>query len=774
MFVALDLETTGLDPKNDRIIEVAVLRISPEGTILEEFHSLVQPGVTLPQLITHLTGITDEDLKDAPSWTSLQKQVEAFIGDAPVLGHSVQFDIDFLTNGGLTLTNTVLDTFELAQTLLPHERSYSLEILSEKYQLPHPNKHRAIDDTRVAVELYKFLKETIQNLSSPHAKKIIEILGKSTWGWQGLFKEHLKEGPRLPAKKEKNFSAAPHPSTILQELLVQKLLNHESAIIEVPYHLSHEWISAAAEAFEHSGEKILIATGTPEGITADPRVAVLHHPAKYLCKERFETFLKKSDFTNPEARLLTKILLWETETGFKHEINVGDTEQATWSELSAYPHLYTDTCRDPDCYYRQARLEADRKGVLVIGHDLLVENIVEQHALLPQRETLLLDTLENFEHTATETFTRYFTPEGLIAYAPASLENRLTIVFGILGLMAEKYAPPDAFRTQLILTSALVPSKKWQQLQAALDNIATEIQQWPEKEQRSSVMFVRKFKALQKALNLNASVLTWVAPRMDGTPVVRGCPIDVSGLLKQELWSRFPTLLLLSPCGMLDNKFAFLKERLALPAELPEKTLKKDPQIHSIGLIPHPEMSDPKSPRNLSQTAEFIRHWFESQEKNHERPVAFILTNSIKASEQLHHQLAGFFKEKGKDLLTQGMSGGIGKTIQRFERDPESVVLMGTEKLYHAVTHCPSSEKLTTLFIQRLPFLPPSHPVHEEQCKRLENGFGQYSLPKAVLRMKQFIYTFVGQGNAREIHILDPRFEQYNGLFVRSLQELIE
>lgn len=782
--VALDLETTGLDCKKDHIIEVAALRISPEGEILKEFHSLVQPGVALPQLITHLTGITDEDLKGAPAWESIQKQVEAFIGDAPILGHSVQFDIDFLRNGGLTLPNTVLDTFELAQTLLPHERSYSLEILSEKYQLPHPNKHRAIDDTRVAVELYTFLKEALKALKSPQALKIHDVLSKSTWGWKGLFLEHLKEGSDRPSQKisKKNPSSLNTVPSPLQEILHQKILNNESVVVEAPFSSPMEWISAAADAAEHSGEKILVATSATEKIQPDPRVAILHHPAKYLCKQRFETFLQKPGFTAPEARLLTKLLLWETENGLKHEIVLGDAEQSAWSELSAYPHLYNQGCQNPDCFYRKARSEAEWKGVLVIAPDLLVENVVEQGALLPERKTLILDTLESFEHTVTETFTRYFTPEGLTAYAPATLEHRLTIVFGLLGLMAEKYSPPDAFRLQLILKQEITNTKEWQQLQSGLENLETELAQISPKEQASAVLFIRKFKALRKALNLNPAVLTWISPRMDGTPVVRACPINIQGLLKQELWNRYPTQILLSECGMLAESFKFLKERLALPQNLPEMCFKRAPtRAGRISLTPHPEMSDPKSPRNLSQTAEFIRHWFQEQEKGNEKPVVFILTNSLKASEQLHGNLAGFFKERGKDLLTQGMSGGIGKTIQRFERDPLSVVLMGTEKLYSALMQSEGGKNITTLMVHRLPFLPPSHPVHEEQCKHLENGFEQYSLPKAVLRLKQFIYQFVNRANGHdkpspmsEIHILDPRFEQYKGLFVRSLQELIE
>src|SRR3989338_1281927 len=148
MFLALDLETTGLLPRHDKIIEVAAMRTTEEGEILEVFHKVIHPGVPIPHIITHLTGITNETVEGAPSFADIRDELAAFIGDNPILGHSVMFDIDFLHANGIPLKGAVLDTFQLAQILLPRETSYSLEILSEKYALPHANKHRADDDTR--------------------------------------------------------------------------------------------------------------------------------------------------------------------------------------------------------------------------------------------------------------------------------------------------------------------------------------------------------------------------------------------------------------------------------------------------------------------------------------------------------------------------------------------------------------------------------------------------------------------------------------------------
>ena len=172
MFIALDLETTGLESRKDKIIEIAAIKIKRDGTIVEEFHSVINPGIPIPHLITQITGITNDEVKNAPTLDDIKPNIANFVGTLPILGHSIGFDIGFLNANGLADNAMPLDTFQLAQTLLLKEPSYSLEILSEKYQLPHPNKHRALDDTRVAIKLYKLL---LQKISEIPATEIASI-----------------------------------------------------------------------------------------------------------------------------------------------------------------------------------------------------------------------------------------------------------------------------------------------------------------------------------------------------------------------------------------------------------------------------------------------------------------------------------------------------------------------------------------------------------------------------------------------------------------------
>lgn len=93
-YVSIDLETTGLNPKRDRIIEIGAIRVE-QGQIVEEFSTFVDPGRKLEERITELTGIRDEDLTDAPQLDEVFPKLLEFMGELPLLGHSILFDYSF-------------------------------------------------------------------------------------------------------------------------------------------------------------------------------------------------------------------------------------------------------------------------------------------------------------------------------------------------------------------------------------------------------------------------------------------------------------------------------------------------------------------------------------------------------------------------------------------------------------------------------------------------------------------------------------------------------
>ncbi|MBT3711884.1 MAG: 3'-5' exonuclease, partial [Anaerolineae bacterium] len=156
--VAFDLETTGLNPKTDAIIEIGAVRFS-EKRVEDEFSMLINPGRSIPSFITQLTRISNEMVRGAPNIHDVLGEFEAFVGDAPVIGHNVQFDLSFMKPHNLLHYNTPIDTYELAAVLLPSAGRYKLGALSNLLGIPLTNAHRALDDAKATQGVFARLYE---------------------------------------------------------------------------------------------------------------------------------------------------------------------------------------------------------------------------------------------------------------------------------------------------------------------------------------------------------------------------------------------------------------------------------------------------------------------------------------------------------------------------------------------------------------------------------------------------------------------------------------
>ena len=121
-WVIIDLETTGVDHRNDQIIEIGAVLINEKGRT-EEFQTLVNPGISLPYVITELTGITDEMLEGQPSIDDVIPDLLDFMGDAIPIAHNASFEAGFLRRY-LGLENEEwLDTIILAKIAFPTGQS---------------------------------------------------------------------------------------------------------------------------------------------------------------------------------------------------------------------------------------------------------------------------------------------------------------------------------------------------------------------------------------------------------------------------------------------------------------------------------------------------------------------------------------------------------------------------------------------------------------------------------------------------------------------------
>jgi ATP-dependent DNA helicase DinG len=159
-FVALDVETTGLDFAHDRIIEIGAVKFTG-GKPGAEYSSLVNPGVPLPAVITELTGITGDEVAAAPAFAAVAQKLLSFIGGLPICGHQVIFDLTFinkeLERAGVKTAEPFgrqsLDTVLLSKIILQSGTRFSLKSVTDSLDVSLTNAHRALADAKASGEV---------------------------------------------------------------------------------------------------------------------------------------------------------------------------------------------------------------------------------------------------------------------------------------------------------------------------------------------------------------------------------------------------------------------------------------------------------------------------------------------------------------------------------------------------------------------------------------------------------------------------------------------
>ncbi len=168
-YVVVDLETTGHSIKaGDEMIEIGMAVIE-DGQLTEQFSAFVRPTQPIPPFISQLTGITDEDVKEAETFDVIAPRVLSLLDGGVFVAHNVQFDLNFLNDaleeeGYLPYTGPVIDTVELARILLPTAESHALSHLSESLHLAHQEAHRAGSDASATAELLLELLKRLHTL----------------------------------------------------------------------------------------------------------------------------------------------------------------------------------------------------------------------------------------------------------------------------------------------------------------------------------------------------------------------------------------------------------------------------------------------------------------------------------------------------------------------------------------------------------------------------------------------------------------------------------
>ncbi len=470
-YAALDLETTGLDPARDRVIEVGAVAFTPE-RVTATMARLVDPGRAVPEAVLRLTGIRQEELRGAASAASALRELADFVRGRQPVGHGARLDVDFLASAGLWDQSwEVLDTLDVARILLPTAASHSLPLLATEMGFVQPRPHRALDDADATRQLLLRLREEAAALDEGLKESMLALVAPYGWAMARFFAEALTAPNPESVRPDRGRSQAQlrrtagdrppddpgllaallgpegplagllpgyeHREPQLQMLLAVAQIQSRGGTLVVEAgtgtgkSLAY-LVPSIARAVRHS-ERVVVSTNTHtlqeqlmakdlpslrEWLPWDFKACLLKGRSNYVSLRRWRRYLAEPCRDAEELAFKLKVLLWlhGTESGDRSELRLHGKEEVLWTRIASDPlDCVGIHCTGEDCYVHRARAEAEAADIVVINHALLLADAEVGGGLLPRFDHLVIDEAHHLEDAATQGLRQEIDGPGLLA-----------------------------------------------------------------------------------------------------------------------------------------------------------------------------------------------------------------------------------------------------------------------------------------------------------------------------------------------------------------------
>jgi DNA polymerase-3 subunit epsilon/ATP-dependent DNA helicase DinG len=511
-YAALDLETTGLDPARDRVIEVGAVAFTPE-RVMTTLERLVDPGRAVPETVLRLTGIKPEELRGASSPESALQELADFLRGRQPVGHGARLDVDFLSAAGLWDPATeILDTLDVARILLPSAASHSLPLLAVELGFNQPRPHRALDDADATRQLLLRLREEAAALDEALKESMLALVAPYEWSIARFFADALTAPNPDPdaasdevvdSVRGRSSEAPPDDPALVASLLgpdgplagllpgyehrepqLQMLLavaqiqaRGGTLVVEAGTGTGKSLaylVPSIARAVRH-GERVVVSTNTHtlqeqlmvkdlpglrEWLPWDFKACLLKGRSNYLSLRRWRRFLAEPCKDADELKFKLKVLLWlnTTSSGDRSELRLHGREEVLWAHIASDPlDCVGIHCTKEDCYVHRARAEAEASNLVVINHSLLLADAEVGGGLLPEFDHLVVDEAHHLEDAATRGLRQEVDGPGLqallerLASAPADKSQGL---LGELRRQPHLGASDDAFTRAIPMSIA--------------------------------------------------------------------------------------------------------------------------------------------------------------------------------------------------------------------------------------------------------------------------------------------------------------------------------
>lgn len=463
-YVVLDLETTGLDPQKDTIIEVGAVRFEDPQALgqpgsYEVLQFLVNPMRRLEPVITNLTGISDEDLAEQNQWGEVKPRVQEFLSlpTTHFVAHNVDFEYAFLTQHEIDLSQlTLLDTYDLAFMVLPQVQQLGLASLCGTFGIDTGRSHRALDDALATARLFAHILRPWQNLPDELLQQLLAHCPRNGWGVRELWSDIASAGGLADldrnqpvtfplSKREDPLSAhsgevslacteqspsIPESRPEWEGRLSELLTAGESSVLAMnPDKGRREGVAQEALrwANERDGRILLGIPNFRNDLDGHSLIhaiepagagdsSVLANPNKFLDVDRLNIWKAGRFLDMGETRLFGKILHWASSNSLaepphlRHEL-----DKILWPLLADQLHQPGGTNTELPCLVppRNSIIDAP---ITVTDHETLIRSLQEIPGFASDFDAIIVDDIwhltQNLPYFATQSQTlnhfRYF------------------------------------------------------------------------------------------------------------------------------------------------------------------------------------------------------------------------------------------------------------------------------------------------------------------------------------------------------------------------------
>ena len=464
IYAAIDLEMTGLKPGFDEIIEVGIVRCTPE-RVIERWNTLVRPLEMPPLRVERMTGITPAMLEQAPAWSEIEGRVQELLHDATLIGHNIEFDERFLEVHGLNSATPSIDTLALAQIIDPAAPSHKLGDLCNRYGVELDEAHRALADAEASRQILLNLRSRLERLPLQARDELAEIAvnGDLFWPPGPVLREWSIKAPRnasrvreRPRAQRQLLEPVELPPGSLEDLTARAF----ASISDDDFEQRSEQLDMArdvARALQYGGTLVVEAgTGTGKSLAylvpaalwalktgntvivsthtinlqqqlegkdvefarrlisgvspkaaAELRSMVVKGRDNYLCQERLDREIGRvGEWEDP--LLLARAAVWRstTERSDRAELRLPQPKLREWEKLSARDTICLSdrTCEyafNGTCFLLQVQRQAANSHIVIANHALLVRALTSGAVTMPDSPVVIIDESHALEDVAT-------------------------------------------------------------------------------------------------------------------------------------------------------------------------------------------------------------------------------------------------------------------------------------------------------------------------------------------------------------------------------------